>query len=310
MTDTSGHRTKGEHYIPRAAYLEHFTEESESRRVLWVYPFERGEINLDKIKGIPPKQVCKETNLYESPALPVNAIERMLERIEVAYHDLLTNKILEKKPLTEDEVGVIALFVTTLEARLPAIRDGWLDFLGSIESKVQALEDHFDNGKQGETHREITEAKNWIFVQEILTAAGMNILQHLDFLFLENSKFYDPSMGGFFITSDSPVTKYDFTLMNFPLGGIIPTSDTAEYVVPLTPSVALFANNRGLSGYDDIHPNFISELNNRILLYSKGRIFSPHKLTERMCKRMIQRTQQSFILEYMRRKEDRDSGQD
>lgn len=305
----SGHRTKGEHYIPRAAYLEHFADDSQKKPVVWVYKFDNNlALRIEEAKGIPPRQICKETYLYESPTLPVNSIERMLESIEVTYHDILRNKILDKKPLTDEEKRKVALFVTTLEARLPTMRDNLQGNLTEIESMVQSMEEQFANGEETETHRDIKKAKDSIFADGLLIAAELNILQHLDFLFLENRTFHDPSVGGFFITSDRPVMRYDFTFMNS-FAGIPPLSDTIEVIVPLTPRVALFANNRGLSGFEDINPNFIMELNNRILYYSRGRIFAPHPLSAAACDRMLGRSRQSFILEYMRREESRDSGQ-
>ncbi len=305
----SGHRTKGEHYIPRAAYLEHFADDSQKKPVLWVYEFDNNiGIRIEGEKGIPARQLCKETYLYESPNQPVNTLEQMLHKVEDAYLDVLRTAILLKKPLTARDKYRVALFITTLETRLPAMRDNLQGTLGDIESKVQAMEDQFANGEETETHRDIKEAKHSIFADGVMIAAELNVLQHLDFLFMDNSTFYDPSVGGFFITSDHPVMRYDFTLMNG-FGGIPPLSDTIEVIVPLTPKVALFANNRGLSGYEDIHPNFIMELNNRVLCYSRSRIFAPHPLSDAICDRMLSRSRQSFILEYMRREEDRDSGQ-
>ncbi len=290
-------RTKGQHYLPRSAYLEHFVDSSTDKPVLWVYPFDNNGIRINEEKGIPAAQLCKETYLYESPLFRVNEVEQYLEKVESGYSKILKAKILNKIPITDDEKLLLSLFITTLEARLPSTRDNLLQFIDNIEEKIKALEDQYNEGKETKEHQDIKKAKGTIFSQNIAIASELNRWQFSSFMFLHNEHFEDPKYGGYFITSDSPVSLYDFTFMNS-LMGVPPSSPTAELLIPLTPSLLLFINNRGLNGYNAIDPNFIAEANNRTLNRAQKRIISPYRIDEKVVERIIRRQRQSFILQY------------
>jgi len=290
-------RTKKQHYLPRAAYLQHFATLLENKPVLWVYQVGQSGIDLDKEKAIPPDNLCKETYMYEAPSIKVNAVEQFLEGVERAYGELLRESVLTKQPLSPQEKQILSMFVSTLEARLPGPRDRWLKFLSQIEEKVVALEDRFRYEGESETLQGIRDAKEWIFPYYVAAAAEVNRWQFSSFLILHNEAHKEPAPGRFFITSDSPVTHYDFTMMNSLLPAP-PLSSTIEVLVPLTPHVLLFINNRGLEGHETIDPNFIDEANNRVLWFARGRVFSPHKLDRRQTDPIIQRHRQSFLLKY------------
>lgn len=291
-------RTKGQHYLPQSAYLDRFVDASAGDPVLWTYPIENGTVSLNGKKGITPRNLCKETYLYESPELPVNALEDLLATIELEYSQVFKDIISNRQPLDRHAEVVVALFVATLEARVPSRRDSFNRFLSDIESKIQLLEEKMGSKGESPDRRELANARRTAFAKSIMMAVDIGIHFPKSFLFLFNDSFIDSTNGLFFVTSDKPVTTYDFTMMNnlFPP---LPNSPSAEWVVPLSPKLLLFRNNRGLSGYREIDANFVREANSRQLRRAKGRLISPYPLTSDILKTYTHHHRQSFLLKYL-----------
>ena len=290
-------RAKGQHYIPRAAYLEHFADKSQGKSVLWVYQVENGKLDISSERAIPPDKLCKETYMYEGPHLPVNIIEHLLERIESAYSSVFSRKIEKKEPLDQEDKKIVSLFISSLESRVPEMRRNIQGFVSRMEEMAGMIETHH-TGKWSPARASAYEKmKSMAFPELVAMASFINRWRFSNFHFLFNDDFYDSANGGFFIISDRPVTLYDFTSMN-EFWGLVPISEDLEVLVPLTPRIVLFINNRGLDGYGTIGPNFIKEVNNRVAIYSTGRIISPHRLNDNIVKDIVNRNRQSFILKY------------
>ena len=114
------------------------------------------------------------------------------------------------------------------------------------------------------------------------------------FLFINDDNIY-------FVTSDNPVTHYDFTLFNSPYSPP-PNSTTIEVIVPLTSKIVLLINNINLKGYKGIDYNFVREVNNRVIAnHPKMYIISPRVISEEYYKNTIQRFRQSFLLRGLRK---------
>lgn len=293
-------RTEKEHYIPNKSYLDYFTDKDLKPNSLWVY-FDKKGVFDDAAKVVPknitPINLCKESYLYETPRLPVNTIEKMLQNIEDNYKKVLDTKIIPNKPLSPEDRMAIAYFISTLEMRTPLNKKNSDSFISDVKEHVVHLEEQFAKGEKSDLHKQLdnAEKQNLMFTQTLLTATQMNRYQVTDMLFL-NIKFDDEEL--FFVTSDYPVSMIDFTLMNsfYPP---TPLDATVEVTIPLTPKITLLVNHLGLNGYKDIDYNYVCEINNRTLRRSHNFIISPKKLGDRFTDRNIHRYPQSFVLLYL-----------
>lgn len=293
-------RTKQEHYIPNKSYLDYFVDEKLKPKALWVY-FNKKEVFIaaDKAtyKNITPANLCKESYLYETPRLPVNAIEKVLQTIENNYKKVLDSKIIPQKKLTVDDKMAVAQFISTLEMRTPLNKQSSDKFISDVKEQVIHLEQQFAQGRQSKLHKELNDAEkqNLMFTRMLITATQMNRYQVTDMLFL-SPEFDDEE--SYFITSDFPVSMVDFCLMNsfYPP---TPLDATVEVTIPLTPKIALLINHLGLNGYKDIDYNFVWEINNRTLKRSNKFIISPKRFSERFTRLNINRYPQSFIVLFL-----------
>lgn len=293
-------RTEKEHYIPNKSYLDYFVDKSLEPQALWVY-FDKKAVSADaekaEAKTITPVKLCKESYLYETPRLPVNAIEQMLAQIEGNYKQVLDTKIIPKKPLTTDDRVAVAQFISTLEMRTPLNKQNADKFILDVREHATRLEEQFMKGKKSKLHIQMDDAEkqNLMFTQMLLTATQMNRYQVTDMLFL-SPKFEDEEL--FFITSDFPVSMIDFSLMNsfYPP---TPLDATVEVTIPLTPKIVLLVNHLGFNGYGDINHNYVWEVNNRTLRRSNKFIISSKKFSNRFTDLNVNRYPQSFVVFYM-----------
>ncbi len=169
--------------------------------------------------------------------------------------------------------------------------NGFLDRLNETGRAVSLVNNAPDAAEKWT--KEMEEAKEHFFAQNIAVALEVDKWDALDFCFLSPASF----VHGEFITSDQPVTIVDMTGENSPYG-VNHWSKTAECVVVLTPTIALFGNTRGITGYKEIDYNFLREINNRVLRRADKMIISSKPVTEAENKNMVERTAQSLILKY------------
>lgn len=293
-------RTKAEHKVPDKSHLDHFKDEKTGK--LWIYKdkgFLVGKPISEIPKEIPPAAFLKEINFYESPLFNVNEVENTLAKIENEFNNVLRKKIMNKKGISTEEKQIVSNFISSLENRTSASKENINNFLDKVSEHFTALEKQFNQGKISFTHEELLKLKeeNSAFTQSVAASIEINRWQFSDFLFLFIKDEYE-SEEQYFITTDHPVTLYDFTSMNS-FYGIQPLSPTVEIVIPLTSKIALFINNVGVNGYKEISPNTISEINNRSLLTSFSYIISPKKMSQRFIDNSIKRFRQSIILEVL-----------
>lgn len=293
-------RTKQEHYIPNKSYLDYFVDDSINPNSLWVY-FDKKQIFNDSSKAEPknitPINLCKEAYLYETPKLPLNSIEKMLQMIEDNYKHVLDNKILKKKKLTTEDRIAISQFISTLEVRTPLNKEHSEDFINEVKDHVVHLEEANMGGRKSSLHKQLDDAEknNLMFLQTLTVALEVNRYQVADMLFL-SPQFEDKNT--YFITSDFPVSLLDFSLMNN-FYQPTPLDATVEVTIPLTPKVTLLINHLNLNGYRTIDHNYIQEINNRTLQRSNKFIISPRKLDKDFTYYTVKRYPQSFVVLYM-----------
>jgi hypothetical protein len=221
-------------------------------------------------------------------------VETCLSSIENNFKNILENKILKREEITSEEKYKVLLFISSLEIRIPLAKSNINNFIDNILNDVVKLEEQFKDGKVSQTHKELLELKdkNIGFSDYLKTAIAVNRWQFSQVLILNIEYEGDDQ---FFITSDAPVSLYDFTYLNSPYG-IPPNSETIEVIVPLTKKVAACINNAGLEGYLNIPYNFVREVNNRTIGRSDKMIISPKELNKVFIDNLIGHRRQSFIL--------------
>ncbi len=289
---------KGQHYIPNNSYLKYFTDSNENKPVLWVY--------WDKIKiwnefknlqssPIPPSKFCKENYFYESNSIPVNTLEKLLEKLENKYFNILENKILQKKPLSNDDTLIISQFIAALETRTPLNKKHSEDNTKKILEKIIELENSHNLKEPSKIRKELEASliSNQVFVYTLAAAIDLNRYQFCNFQFLIIPDEYKDC---YFITSDFPISMVSFTNEN-DFYKTTPLDTTVEVIVPITKNIAIFINNIGEAGYKQLNSyNMIDEINSRTIRRSSQFIISDRKIDHRYIDKLESHYPQSFVL--------------
>lgn len=289
-------RTRRQHWLPRASYLQHFTNDGKVTAYLFQDRQKASFLDSAKKITVTPDNIAHQRDLYETPDLPDNALEDAFAEIENAYGQILDKKILRKKPLDKGEHEVVALYISVLENRTPAQREHLNDFLGRLEEMGRSLSMAHNAPQAAEDwSKKIAAMRERFFAQWLATALDVNKWGVLDFCFLEVASYVDAS----FITCDHPVTLHDYANDNSPYG-LNQWSKTAECVVPLTSRIALFGNNCGIKGYREVDYNFVREVNHRVLSRSRSMVISSSDIPQDEADAIIKRMPQSLLLKFAR----------
>lgn len=291
----SRQRTKGSHYVTRK-YLDGFSQaEFGEPGNLWTY--ER-KVQLEEPKLIPCIDLCKKNLLYESIFLKVNELEDQYAELEGKFLKIFQTKISKKKPLNKKEMDVVKKFVNSMSHRTLSALDNLQNFESRVIDLMQNMVDQFNikRSEQLEQIKKLSQGKFMFAHSNKMSLEGIGerfddiaILEITDIAFGRES---------FFVTSDNPVSIYDFTMMNS-IYGIPPGSKTSEITFPLNSKFCLFGNNIGISGYLDADHNMVQEVNNRTMNYSRKYFFAADKMGERFINSCISRWRQSLILNYL-----------
>lgn len=187
------------------------------------------------------------------------------------------------------------MFIATLESRTVASKKNIEGFYDELMDNMRQLEKVHNGGKQSKTHKETQQMKesNFGFAQMIAVSIEVNRWQFSDYQYL----IIDDDSDYFFITGNHPVCLYDMTYMNS-FYGIAPMSPTIEVTVPLSPKLALFINNAGITGFRDLthQLNYIEEVNSRTIQNNTDFLVSSAKFDYSFLERTIRRHRQSLIL--------------
>jgi hypothetical protein len=288
--------TKRQHYLPQTSYLDHFTVDGRVLRY-WYKDGDKADfMKTATQKRIAPINVGVETDLYETPKMPTNTIEKALASLEGKYGKILEEKILKQKSLSDADEHIVSQYVSMLEARVPAKFDNFKASIDEIADKMKKLSIIHTGNEDAAKEKlaEMDEAREEVPATTLIAAAEVNRFGVLDLCFLVIPEATDAS----FITSDNPVTQYDFTIENGPYG--IPLgSKTAEHVVVLSPKVALFGNSCGISGYAEIDYNYIREINHRVIVSSNKMLVAKNEIPEYEAKVTLRRRPQSLLLNFL-----------
>jgi|GEM_PF-761049 len=286
--------TKRQHWLPRTSYLKQFTVEDKVK-TYWFGDKGRADfLNTAEQKDIAPVNIAVKNNLYETPILPTNAIEDALAQIEGEYGGVLEKKIKQQKRISQEDHDKIALYISALENRTIMQQEHINSFLDELNETGRAISIGHNSPEAADKWTKKMEAmKEVFFAQWMAVSLDVNKWGPLDFCFLTPASYVDIE----FITSDHPVTLVDFAADNSPYG-LNQWSKTAECVVPLTPTIALFGNRCGITGYKEIDYNFVREVNNRVLRRADKLVISASQIPDYEGKAMIQRTPQSLLINF------------
>ncbi len=284
--------THRQHWLPRTSYLQNFTVNGRVK-TYWFGDKGRADfLHTAEQKDIAPTNLAVKNDLYEAPILPTNAIEDVLAQIEGAYGKILEDKIKLRKPISEADHEMIALYVSALENRTILQQEHLNSFLNELDEKGRAIAFGNKAPKAAERWSEqIAASKEEFFAQAVAISLDVNKWGPLDFCFLVPAEFVKIE----FIASDHPVTLTDFAGDNTPYG-LNQWSKTAECIVPLTPNIALFGNRCGVTGYKEIDYNLMREVNHRVVRRADKLVISAQPLPEYEGKAIIQRAPQSILL--------------
>jgi hypothetical protein len=184
------------HYIPQF-HLKRFRSSGKAAHHLWVL-----QLGSDQIKMCHPRNVAYEPNLYRLDSLsdPV-AAERAFSRFESdaapAFRQLLES--LQLAELSDDDRGLVALFLTSLLARHPAFREVHANVLRGGLSKRIASGVASDSSHLQETVEKNTQACYLTFLQEDVPALAQAALDSYSWLLCH------PAPGCAFVLGDMPV---------------------------------------------------------------------------------------------------------
>lgn len=288
--------TRRQHWLPRTSYLHNFTVNSKVK-TYWFGDKGRWDfLNTAEQKDIAPVNIGVKNNLYETPILPTNTIEDALAQIEGDYGEILDKKIKLGKRISDADHEKVALYISALENRTIMQQEHLNSFLDQLNETGRALSLGHNAPEAADRWTKQMEAmKEVFFAQAMAVTLEMNKWEPLDFCFLTPASYVDIE----FITSDHPVTLTDFAKDNSPFGRN-QWSKTAECVVPLTPKIALFGNNCGITGYKEIDYNFVREINNRELRRADKMLISASPIPEYEGKVIVDRMPQSLLLNFAR----------
>ena len=230
-----------QHYIPRC-YLEAFADPTlKGAPRVWVYQIKTGRIFKTN-----PTNILIEKDMYTIP-LPSGGrnliIEDTLANIEGRYVDIFRSKIDQNKPLTPEERGLFAIFVTAMLTRTKSRKDQLLSFIKDVDDRAQDLE-RAHNVKTKTNFRKQLEALTPTIHQ--LTMAS-NLAELSDLVYQMKYAILTPvSDADRFVTSDNPchlinpelIKAYGFGHMNSSPGL---GQKSVELTLTLSPTKALSA---------------------------------------------------------------------
>lgn len=296
MAEAKKQVTHKQHWLPVSSHLSQFVDD---KGVVQVYRYTgKGNDMLKTAKhfSVSPNAIGYENDLYERPDLPTNTVEDNLAKIEIAYGKVLENKIKQHKQLTEKEHHVVAQYIGLLQFRTPRHRahlDEFFDRLGAMGTQMALAH---DNPAAGDRFvQQVEETRKLMFTESMAIGQDVNLWQQLDFCFLEIDESYMRDEE--FITSDHPVSVFDFGSANNPYG-LHQWHKTAESIVPLTPKIALFGNRIGMTGYKLVDYNIMREINFRTVSASNQMTISHLPLKEYEKGATLVRFPQSLIVHY------------
>lgn len=284
--------TRRQHWLPCTSYLQNFTTEGK----VHVYWFgDKGKTNFTHTadqKDIAPVNIAVKKDLYETPDLPQNTVENVLATIEGLYSKVLEDKIKQGKELTEDEHEQVALYISALENRTMLQQAHINEFLSRLDETGRNIAlGHNSQEAAADWSEKVSETKDELFAQAVGISLMVNKWDPLDFCFLNLAKYVHLE----FITSDHPVSIVDFVADNS-VYGLNHWSKTAECIVPLTHTIALFANRCGITGYKEIDHNFVREINNRTLRRADKMLITKQPVSDEEADAIIKRNPQSLLL--------------
>lgn len=292
---------KGQHKVPRT-YLEAFTD---SDGKLWVAN------NKLKIYRDKPYNVLTERDFY-TVRFPSGGGSLVIETeflggIEAAYAKLYREKLKDQRSITDEEKGILAIFLASMIERSPRRREGIQDFFDKVTTQtgqMQAMVDAMTPEERkafGDRQPPVSEEnrKNSIpageFVRlgkDIPSLHSSEIPRMVTFtapiLFDMSWGFMTRSKGEPFITSDNPAIIVNPSIPYDSFWGPGLGQKDVEITIPLSPDLAL------LEGwqiehermYIPVEADTVQELNRRLMRNSDTLISNEKTILEKQAERI------------------------
>jgi hypothetical protein len=287
-----------QHLVPHF-YLKQFTDPDTPtghEPYVWLYRFDKKRWSRRA-----PRNVGVRPDYYGIPdkdGTMNHSLEASLSVIEGKTASLLSDKILPRRNLDDDDRAILALFAALMMSRLPVCHERINDFLSSVAAKVLAMiswrfkddpegwsgykakyrvESGHDLGEMepddiDPSHYNITASHSYVLDMAFSHVQGTaEIIDRMEWVFLES----EPE--DHFVISDQPLCMVDPTNRH-PYFGHGFASRKIEVTLPLTRNIALLCHwgergTRRVKAADDV----VQSLNRRSVGAAKEYIAAPSR---------------------------------
>ena len=240
-----------------------------------------------------PANCAYAIDLYSIPSdgsIPADSVEQMFSKIESETAKVYRGCLDTYNFPTREQKEVIALFAACFAIRTPRFRSVIEKFsrepierLAEMLSSVPgAMENSLSNIGQSPTEadsmREFLSDKNRYTIKikpEWITAMGLSSLTTIAQMLLDMKwKLLLAPFGERFVTSDSPADWEDPTMKNDFFGNKGLVMPHTEFILPLSPKLALLAGWNYAEGVFPVKKEKVWEISNRVIRHAKKEIYS------------------------------------
>ncbi|WP_164969890.1 DUF4238 domain-containing protein [Malaciobacter molluscorum] len=255
---------------------------------IWIYNKENHECNHFPIKT----NFTKEDfyTIYNEKEERDLTIEHELDRVEGKFDWIRDNKLLQNKPLTQEEFTLLCLFIATMSSRTESRINHFKQMFKPLQEKLQSMvnisEEKIQNySKTTRNTNNENDSSDTISLEELnevidkplenIMVTFVNVLLK-EFVNLKMAVFYTKNPIGF-ITSDNPCVWYDSQAqLRAPIYQVPALKyDSIEIILPVSPSHCILLNKK-IEGYIDIDtdPNSLSRINSIMYEHTEQKYIS------------------------------------
>ena len=295
-----------QHTVPKS-YLNNFTDTNGS---LWMM-----DTKLNVYRNAPKNTLTKDS-YYDVQFQGKSSLiieKGFLGTLEGQFAQIYKDKISKKIRLTEEEKGLMSIFIAAQLNRVPGRRDAMLDFINRVEEMTKPFIDMTDDEKEEIARQSFPAPRDGdsIPVEELLkmrdtiNSDSSAMLPGLSFdiapmIFSMNWGFmYYEDGDNFFFTSDDPCTMVNpdfeqrFGPYNHP--GLI--QDGVELMMPLSPTISVLCGWRLEQDleYIPVNDEMVNQANQRHLRHGSLIITNGEKVANAVKQHIIRRRQLSEI---------------
>lgn len=234
-----------------------------------------------------------EMDLYSissDGSFPKDSVEQLFSKIESEAARVYQSCLDVYNFPTPEEKEVIALFAACFAIRTPthrlfiekSVRESVEWFADSLctapGAMEQSLSDIGKDSKEAASMREFLSNKDNYEIKiksEWITAMALNSLTSIAQILLNMKwKLLLAPFGERFLTSDSPADWEDPTVKDSIYGNKGLMFKNSEFIMPLSPKLALLAGWNYIEGVFPVHKEKVWEISNRVIRHAKKEIYA------------------------------------